>query len=187
MNRNLTINSSDTASKPQLWGIFVGIGTTLALLGLLASANLLLSTILATYVVGAAMFAGGVLQLFHAFGVRRLSSALLWGLAGLFYFVAAGIMIADPLLGASFLTMFIGFALAASGLARLILAFRHREGRAWMALSAVFSIAAATLIALGWPWNSLWILGFILAIDLLFQGVMLMLFGFELRWAARPR
>jgi uncharacterized membrane protein HdeD (DUF308 family) len=79
---------------------------------------------------------------------------------------------------------FIGITLAASGIARLILAFRLSEGRAWMILSGLISIAAAVLVAVSWPWSSLWLLGMVLAIDLMSQGVMLMLFGFSLRSAA---
>jgi len=183
MNLKMALEPGTPISGQQLWRTFVGIGAALALLGILASVNLLLTTILATYIVGAAMFAGGVFQLFHTFRVRRFSSGVLWGLAALLYLFTASIMIVDPLLGATVLTVFIGITLAASGIARLVLAFRHREGRAWMILSGVISIVAAVLVAVSWPWSSLWLLGMVLAIDLISQGVMLMLFGFSLRSA----
>lgn len=181
MNVKMAIGLDEAALDHRPWRVFVGFGAALALLGLVASVNLVLATIFATYVVGAAMFAGGIFQMFHAFSVRRFSSGLLWGLAALLYLVTASILIIDPLLGASVLTVFIGLTLAASGIARLILAFRHREGRTWMILSGIFSILAAVLVARSWPWSSLWLLGFILAFDLIFQGMMLMLFGFALR------
>jgi uncharacterized membrane protein HdeD (DUF308 family) len=184
MDFKMALEPGVSLQGQQQWRIFVGIGAALALLGILASVNLLLATILATYIVGAAMFAGGIFQLFHAFSVRRFSSGVLWGLAALLYLITASILIIDPLLGASVLTIFIGLTLAASGSARLILAFRHREGRAWMILSGVISIVAALLVAVSWPWSSLWLLGMVLAIDLLSQGVMLMLFGFSQRSAA---
>lgn len=184
MTLKMALEPGASLSGPQLWRIFIGIGAALALLGILASVNLLLATILATYIVGAAMFAGGIFQLFHAFSVRRFSSGVLWGLAALLYLITASVMIIDPLLGASVLTVFIGITLAASGIARPILAFRHHEGRAWMILSGLISIAAAVLVAVSWPWSSLWLLGMVLAIDLISQGVMLMLFGLSLRSAA---
>jgi uncharacterized membrane protein HdeD (DUF308 family) len=53
------------------WGWFVGVGVVLAMLGALASANLMFATLAATITVGVMMFAGGVFQLVHAFGVRR--------------------------------------------------------------------------------------------------------------------
>lgn len=185
MRRTMTADEDQKASGQSLWGLFVGVGAALALLGLLASVNLMLATIVATYIVGAAMFAGGIFQLFHAFSLRRSSSALLWGAAALLYLAAASILIIDPLLGASIPTMFIGLMLAASGIVRLMLAFRYREGRAWMILSGIISIIAAVLVALAWPWNGLWLLGIILVIDLLFQGTMLMLLGFSLRSTER--
>ncbi len=44
--------------------------------------------------------------------------------------------------------------------------------------------AAGLLIADGWPENSVWILGLLLSIDLIFQGVMHILLALALR---RPR
>src|SRR5690606_3537804 len=120
----LALEREGSTPGQRIWRTFMVIGAALALLGMLASVNLLLATVLATYIAGAAMFAGGIFQLFHAFSVRRFSSGLMWGLAALLYLVAASIMIIDPLLGASVLTVFIGLALATSGIARFILAFR---------------------------------------------------------------
>jgi hypothetical protein len=40
----------------------------------------------------------------------------------------------------------------------------------WIVAAGVISILAAMLIALGWPVNSLWVLGMFLAIDLVMQG-----------------
>ncbi|BDD66845.1 hypothetical protein Sj15T_18660 [Sphingobium sp. TA15] len=101
--------------------------------------NFLFTAILATYIVNATLFAGAIFQLFHARSVRRFSSGLMWGIAALPYLVAASIMIIDPLLDASVLTVFIGLTLAASGIARLALAFRHPGGRPWMLLSGLIS------------------------------------------------
>ncbi|MDF0546369.1 DUF308 domain-containing protein [Sphingobium sp. H39-3-25] len=98
--------------------------------------------------------------------------------------ILASVMLVDPFLGASALTVFIDITLAASGFARLILAFRHSKGRAWMILSGVISIVAAALVAVSWPWNSFWLLGMVLATGLISQGEMLMLFGFSLHSAA---
>jgi len=47
----------------------------------------------------------------------------------------------------------------------------------------VYYATRAVLVAVSWPWSCLWLLGMVLAIDLISQGVMLMLFGFSLRSA----
>ena len=51
----------------------------------------------------------------------------------------------------------------------------------WLALSGLITLAAGLLIALGWPGNSLWILGLLLVFDLIFQGFSLIFLGLALR------
>jgi len=50
-----------------------------------------------------------------------------------------------------------------------------------MVMSGIAGIAAAVIIGLGWPINALWILGLMLAVDLIFQGVALLAIGFSIR------
>ena len=164
------------------WGWFVGIGVVLALLGPFASANLLLAAIAATYIVGAAMFAGGILMLVSAFRVRRWAWAAFWALSGLLYLAAAVTVLYDPLFAARLIVLMLVISMGASGLVRITLALRGRtHGWGWMLASGLISVAAAVLIALGWPTDAIWVLGFILAVDLFFQGITLMGIGFALK------
>jgi uncharacterized membrane protein HdeD (DUF308 family) len=173
-----------TGGGTRIWGWFVGVGAALAFLGGLASADLFLATIATTFVVGGLMFAGGILQIIHAFGVRRLGWALFWLLSGLLYLAAAASVLHDPLFAAGLLTLFLGVMLGASGLARMVIALRWRgQGWGWMLASGLASIGVAVVIVIGWPVSAIWTLGLLLAVDLLFQGAMLMLTGFALRAA----
>ena len=81
------------------------LGTVLAMLGAFASANLMFATLAATITVGVLMFAGGVFQLVHAFGVRRQGRTWWWALSGLLYVGAALVTLADPLFAAGVLTL----------------------------------------------------------------------------------
>ena len=64
---------------------------------------------------------------------------------------------------------------------------RSQTGWKWLALSGVFSLAAGLLIAAGWPENSLYLLGMLLAIDLIFQGWGVLWIGLALRKADQMR
>jgi len=162
---------------------FIVLGIALILLGAIASANLFITTVAATFYVGAIMLVAGAFQIIHAFGVRKWARFAFWLLSGLLYLVAAAAMFLDPLFAASLLTLFLAVSLALSGSLRLFIAMTTRapSGWGWMAASGIASIAVALVIALGWPVNSIWVLGLVLSIDLLFQGVALVLIGLSLR------
>jgi len=164
------------------WSWFVGVGAVVALLGLLASLNLVTAAIAASYVVGVAMLVSGFLMLVQAFGVRGWGWAVFWVLSGLLYIAAAAMLLSNPLFSARLLTLFIAISLGLSGVMRLMIALWVKQsGRGWLALSGVVSLLVAGVIGSGWPANGAWMLGLILAIDLIFQGTMLMLIGVALR------
>jgi uncharacterized membrane protein HdeD (DUF308 family) len=50
-----------------------------------------------------------------------------------------------------------------------------------MVLSGLVTLLAGVIIALGWPINSLWVLGMFLAIDLVFQGWATIALGLALK------
>ncbi|CAN5410253.1 HdeD family acid-resistance protein [soil metagenome] len=168
---------------PTVWRWFAGLGAALILLGICASANLFLATVATIYYVGALMLFGGILHIFHAAGTRKWGA---WLLGGILYLLAGLAVFNDPLFAAAMLTLLLAVALGLSGLARLWFGMRtDLAGRGWMVASGVASIAAAALIAIGWPVNAIWILGFVLAIDLMFQGVALLATGLAMRTAMR--
>ena len=167
------------------WFAFVALGLAFVLLGMAASLNLFFATVAATYYLGALILVGAVLQLVHAFSVRSWGRILFWALGGILYLAAGSFVFFNPLFAAIFLTLAIALALGFSGIMRLGAALgTHVEGRGWIIASGLASIAAALIIGIGWPLNSLWMLGLILAIDLLFQGIALIFAGLSFRTGA---
>lgn len=163
-------------------GWLFALGLALLLLGLCASANLVLATVATIYYVGAMMLIGGVLQIVHAFGTRKWGRAGLWLLSGILYLLAGLIAFSNPLLAAAMLTLLLAVSLGMSGLLRLWLGISMAViGRGWFVVSGLASIAAAAIIGLQWPVNALWILGLVLAVDLIFQGIALLATGFSIK------
>jgi uncharacterized membrane protein HdeD (DUF308 family) len=56
-------------------------------------------------------------------------------------------------------------------------------GWGWLCVSATISSFVALLIVRGWPLDAFWFLGMLLALDLLMQGIMLILVGLS-QWQA---
>lgn len=174
-------SSTDSRLLTRAWIWFAGIGAALIALGAAMSVNLLLATVAAIYYVGAMMLAGGVLQIVHAVAIRRLGKPFFWLLMGAVYLLAGLSVFLDPLFAARLLTLLLAVSLGLSGILRIIIALGGVHGRGWMLVSAVAGIGAAIVIAIGWPFNAVWVLGLVLAIELLVQGLALLLVGLSLR------
>lgn len=165
------------------WGWFLSLGILLLLVGFIAAMSVLTATLASVFFVGVMMLIGGVGMLIHAWEIKGVGVFLMWTLSGVVYLVAGFIAFYNPMAGAAILTLLLGAMLIASGAFRLWVWFQNRSqpGGGWVALSGVVSVVAGLLIADGWPENSVWILGLLLSIDLIFQGVMHILLALALR------
>lgn len=167
------------------WGWFVAIGIILVLLGGAALVHVLTATLVSVIFIGSMMLLGAVGLLIQAWRVKNWSGFLIWSVSGLLYGAAGITAIVNPVAGAVMLTLLLGATLIGAGAFRLWVWFQHRSqpGALWVALSGLLTLAVGILIAIGWPDNSLTILGLLLGIDLLFQGWALLFTGLALRKA----
>ncbi|MBM7045259.1 MULTISPECIES: HdeD family acid-resistance protein [Rhizobium] len=165
------------------WGWFVGLGMLLLICGGIALGNLFIATVASVFYVGMLMLIGGIVHLAHAFQVRGWEHILFWVLSGLLYTLAGVLAFANPLLASEALTLFLAIALLIAGTFRVWVGrkVKPESGWFWIVISGVATAIAGIAIALGWPVNSLWILGLFLAFDLIFQGWTLVAFGLFLR------
>lgn len=165
------------------WRWFVVLGIVLLALGIAAAVYVLSATLISVLFVGVLMLVGGISQLIHAWRIKSGAGFVFWSISGMLYCAAGLLAIYNPMAGAAILTLLLGATLIGSGAFRLWAWFQNRgqPGWQWIALSGVITAAVGIIIAAGWPENSVWILGFILAIDLSIQGWTLLLLGFSLR------
>ncbi len=174
------------ASLEQLaphWGWFVGLGVAMLVLGFLAAVHIFAATVVSVVFIGMLMLLAGVAHLVQAWRVKGWRSFLIWTVSGLAYTVAGVLAIYNPLAGAAALTLVFGAFLIAAGALRLWIWSQHRsqQGWPWLAASGFITLLAGVLIASGWPANSVWVLGLLLAFDLLFQGLSLLMLGVALK------
>ncbi|MCW2358603.1 MULTISPECIES: HdeD family acid-resistance protein [Bradyrhizobium] len=167
------------------WGWFVGLGLLFIVLGAVAAGNLLLATIVTVFYVSAGMIVAGAMQIVQAFRVKNWGGFLWWMISGVLYAAAGVVTSMNPLLASVFLTLMLALLTLAAGIARLWLGFQTRtdHGWGWIVASGVVTAIAGLVFLLGWPVNSLWLLGLVLAIDLVFQGCALVGVGLRFRAA----
>lgn len=167
------------------WGWFVALGVLLLIFGGIAFGNLFIATVASVYLVGWMMLFAGVVEIIHAFGVKTWGRFFYWLLSGLLYAIAGFFAFYNPLLASAVLTFLLAVALVASGVLRLWVGYQQRaeKGSGWIIAAGIVTLLAGLVIAMGWPVNSLWILGLFLAIDLVFQGWAFIAFGLALKKA----
>jgi uncharacterized membrane protein HdeD (DUF308 family) len=168
------------------WGWFVALGVLVLVLGIIAAGNLLVAPVASVFFVGSLMIVAGVIEIVHAFGVKTWGTFFWWLLSGILYVIAGILAFTNPLLTTAVLTLLLAVSLIASGLLRIWIGFTSKglEGWGWVVAAGVITVLAGLVIAIGWPVNSLVILGIFLAVDLIFQGITYIAFGFGLRKAA---
>lgn len=168
------------------WGWFVALGVALLAFGIMAAGNLLWATVVTVYYVGMLMIIGGCVYLAHAFQVKAWKDTIYWVLSALLYLAAGVLAFTNPVLTSKVLTLFMACALLVSGLFRIWVAFHSRDegaGWGWLLAGGIVTALAGIVFLIGWPVNSLWLLGLFLAFDLAMQGWSLIFFGLALRKA----
>jgi uncharacterized membrane protein HdeD (DUF308 family) len=173
----------------QHWKRIVLLGSIVLLLGLLAFVLVVTATIASVLMIGAFMILTGVFDIMLGLAMPARSRLFLWVAAGVVYILAGGIAIARPMLAASVFTLMLGAGFLATGVLRTVLGFqRVPDGgsRGLVIASGIVTIILGLIILLGWPENSIFVLGTLLAVDLIIWGIGWISFGLALRnWTRR--
>ncbi len=165
------------------WGWFVALGIILVLVGIVALIDTVAFTVAGVIFIGAMLAVGGVFQIIHAAMTKHWGSFFLNLLMGLLYVVGGFLIMQEPVQGAVILTIFVAAALAVGGVMRIIVCIQHRNVPGWwlMLLGGIASLVLAYLLYAMLPWSGLWVLGTLIAVELLIQGFTWLQFGLGLR------
>lgn len=153
-------------------GWIVALGVVYVIAGLVALGSVVMATVATVFLVGVMMLIAGAAEVINAFQIKTWGKFLLWILLGALYIVAGFVTFENPLLAAATLTLLLGIALLASGIARIALAFSMKAATPWIwvLLSGVVTLLLGVVILAHWPVSGLYILGLFLGIDLVLAG-----------------
>jgi uncharacterized membrane protein HdeD (DUF308 family) len=167
------------------WGLLLGLGIVLIVLGLLAINDYFVATWLTVLFLGGFVLVGGFVQIAAAFGSRRWAGFFLHLLAGALYLALGFLMVARPERAAIGLTLLLAILFLGSGLARILSALSHRfHNWGWVLLHGIIDLILGVMIWLQWPDSSLWVIGLFVGIDLLFNGWSCVMLALAIRGAA---
>ncbi len=153
------------------WGWFLALGLAQVLVGVVALVMAAFTTLIAVLLLGGLALAGAVVELVSAFGSRTWQEGLARALVGVLYAAFGVVLLANPELAVSTLTLVLAVLLLVNGATRVVLALAGRyRGWGWAAAGGAVSLLLGGLIWAGWPENSLWVIGLFVGIDLLVMG-----------------
>ncbi len=155
------------ASSTMLW-----VGLLMVLLGFAAIIFPMISTLVATILVGWVFLVSGLITLYGSFSIHgtgpffgALLLALLSVLGGVY-------MLVNPVAGEAALTLVAGALFMVQGAYEIIFAFEVRPLPVWgsMLISGIASAILSVVIVAGWPGISLIALGILLGVNFLSTG-----------------
>ncbi len=165
------------------WGWFVALGIGLILAGLFALADVVAFTLISVIFIGASFLVGGIFQVIHAFMTKGWGAFTLNLFIGVVTIAGGFLIMNEPVQGSVVITLFLAASLIVGGILRIVILLRHREVQYWwlMLIGGLISIALGVMLYASLPWSGLWLLGTLVGIELIVQGVTWLQFGLALR------
>jgi uncharacterized membrane protein HdeD (DUF308 family) len=166
-----------TARKVTGW--YIAAAVLFILLGMFAIIEPAVAGLGVTLLVGWLLIFGGVAHLVAAFKGGGAKHVILQILIGIVYLIGGLYSLVHPLLAVGTLTLLLAAVIFAGGILEIISYFRLRsEGiSGWMLLNGVIAILLGGMIWFHWPSSSVWAIGILVGVNLLFTGITRLMFG----------
>jgi len=166
--------------QPRGW--FFGLGSILAVLGIVAMVAAFAATLATVLFFGVLLLIAGVVQIAHALSAARWRGFLAHFLGGLLYAAIGGLIVYDPVAAGIGLTLVLAALFIVGGVLKLMLGLQAESG--WFAFSGLVDLLLGVLVAVGLPETGLWVIGLLLGVELLFAGLSLILVASSMRAAS---
>jgi uncharacterized membrane protein HdeD (DUF308 family) len=160
-----------TVQKASGWSMVWGI--VMLICGILAIALPLASSLGIVILLGWLILFASISHLIFAFQSHSIGGFLWKVLLALLYGFAGIYMLMHPLLGVISLTLVLAVFLLLEGVMEIVLYFNMRNVRnsGWVLFDGVITLILGFLIWSHWPSSSVWVIGTLIGISLIFSGI----------------
>jgi uncharacterized membrane protein HdeD (DUF308 family) len=164
------------------WGVPMTIGILLILIGLFALYATVETSLISVLFLGGILIAVGILEIFSSFRLRKAGPFLAYLLAGLLTLVVGALFLDRPLAGLGAVTLLVAGYLFAIGLFRIITSVMDRyHGWGWELAYGILAVALGAYVVATWPVAKFWVLGTIVAIEIIARGIAMIAASLALR------
>jgi uncharacterized membrane protein HdeD (DUF308 family) len=163
--------SDERADLRRVWWAFLVLGLVSVLVGLLAISSAFVATMASVVVFGVLLLVEGVSEVVHAVMVRNWRGFALHLLAATLYLLVGLFLLEDPVRAAAVVTLLISASFFVGGLLRIVFSLAVRfPAWGWVLLTGAVDLILGIFLWTHWPEASLWLIGLLVGIDLLFHG-----------------
>jgi uncharacterized membrane protein HdeD (DUF308 family) len=164
------------------WGVPMTLGVLLIIGGMFALSAAVFTSLVSVIYLGALLVIVGVVEVVSAIRSRDRQPWVVFVLAGVLSVVVGGLFLYKPLAGLASVTLLIAGFFFASGLFRGITAISQRYPRwGWDVAYGVIAIGLGLYVAASFPISALWVLGTVVAIEIIARGISLVSAAWVLR------
>lgn len=169
------------------WGWFLVLGISLIVLGAVALAAPWLATLTSVLLYGWLLVFGGVFEVVAAFWAKERRGIFLHLLGGLLSAVVGTLIVTHPEAGVEALTLLLATLFLAGGLFRAGAAVVLRfPSWGWAAVGGLVSAFLGVFVWRAFPVSALWLIGTLVAIELLLRGWAWVMFALAGRQIWKP-
>jgi uncharacterized membrane protein HdeD (DUF308 family) len=153
------------------WLMHLGMGILAIVLGVVGLGYAGTVTLAGVIFFGWLLVIGGIARLVHAFYTRHWQGVVLNVLVGLLWLAVGAMTVLKPGIGAVSLTFALVIMFFVSGVLKIAVAATLQFPQwGWTVVDGVVSLILAILILASWPLSSMWVIGMLISIDLIFAG-----------------
>ena len=155
------------------WGWLLTFGIAMLVLGFITIGIPFVASIFIELFIGWMLTIGGIMMVCQAFTLRRSDAFWSSGLLGLLALVAGMFLLVEPIRGLFAITVLLAVYFFVDGVCKFAWGSQVsvRVPKGWIYFSAAVSIALGILIWLLLPHDVPWILGLLVGINLLMNGI----------------
>lgn len=164
------------------WGWLLALGVVLVLVGIAALGATVVATLATVTFLGVVLLVGGLLDVVSSFTSRAWRGFGLSLVTGILATIVGLMFVARPAAGAGVLTLLLVVMLLVNGVARIVYSAAERfPSWGWSFTSGVVAVLLGVWVLARFPTSAFWVLGVVVAVELLFRGTMWMALAFALR------
>ena len=150
----------------------IALSVLLIIAGLIALFLPLISGVAITLFFGWMMILSGITHLIFAFKTHTTGGRIWEILVGAVYLITGFVLIMHPLDSLLVLTLVLAYYLFFEAIVEFIQFFqlRPRHGAVWILVDGIITLILAIMIWRAWPASSVWVIGTLVGISMIFSG-----------------